>query len=213
VRVGYRQREGRFEPILHPQDAGDANGPSAIELRTDGRSSYREAQVTGRYVFHGADQIVASYTRAVSDGDLNSFNSYFGNIYNPIVPLNERGPLPWDSPHRVLVWSSISLPRDFAVFPVIDVRNGFPLSTIDARRTFVGPRNDAGRFPTFVSLDLQITKRIRVLGRMNTVGLKIFNITDHFNPRDYFGNIDGVRFGTFANGVGRTFRAKWVVDF
>jgi hypothetical protein len=209
VRIGYRQREGRFEPILH---AGDP-GADTIELRTDGQSSYREGQVTARYAFHGSDQIVASYTRSSSKGDLNSFNSYFGNVYNPIVPANERGSLPWDAPNRFLIWGSFGLPRGFDLFPVLDVRDGFPLSTTDALREFVGPRNASGRFPTFVSLDVQVTKRIRILGHNQTVGLKIFNITDHFNPRDYFSNLDGIRFGAFANGVGRTFRAKWVVDF
>lgn len=169
--------------------------------------------MTARYKFRGRDQIVASYTRSSSTGDLNSFNGYFGNIHNPIVPANERGPLPWDAPNRVLIWGSFGLPRGFDVFPVLDVRGGFPLSTIDAMREVVGPRNEAGRFPLFVSLDVQVTKPIRLFGYRTTVGLKIFNITDHFNPRDYFGNVDGVRFGEFANGVGRTFRAKFAVDF
>lgn len=221
VRAGYRQREGRFEPILHAEDA------ETLDLRSDGRSRYREAQVTARYKFRNRarapgsssqtassnDQLVASYTRSSSTGDLNAFNTYFGNVYNPIVPANERGPLPWDAPHRVLLWASLGLPRSVDVFPVLDVRNGFPLSTTNALREFVGPRNEAGRFPLFVSLDVQITKRVRIFGHHQTVGLKIFNITDHFNPRDYFGNLDGPRYGLFANGVGRTFRAKWVVDF
>ncbi len=209
LRVGYRQREGRFEPMLH---ADDANA-DAIELRTDGRSSYREGQVTARYTFRGKDQIVASYTRSSAEGDLNSFNSYFGNVYHPVLTANERGPLPWDAPNRVLIWGSLGLPRGFDVFPVLDIRDGFPLSTTDALRAFVGPRNESGRFPMFASLDVQITKRIRIFGHDQTVGLKIFSITDHFNPRDYFGNLDGLRFGALANGVGRTFRAKWVVDF
>ncbi len=209
LRVGYRQREGRYDPILHADEANT----DGIELRTDGRSSYREGQVTARYTFRGRDQIVAAYTRASAEGDLNSFNSYFGNVYNPIVAANERGPLPWDAPNRVLIWGSVGLPHGFDAFPVLDVRDGFPLSTTNALRDFVGPRNQAGRFPMFVALDVQITKRIRIFGHNQTVGLKIFNITDHFNPRDSFSNLDGLRYGTFANGVGRTFRAKWVVDF
>lgn len=158
VRVGYRQREGRSEPILHTEAGDNAvpgdNAASAIELRTDGQSSYREGQVTARYRFSDASggsdagpgssrdaQIVASYTRSLSEGDLNSFNNYFGNIYNPVVPANEEGPMPWNAPNRFLIWGSFNLPRGFAVFPVLDVRNGFPLSTTNAVRDFVGPRN------------------------------------------------------------------------
>jgi hypothetical protein len=41
----------------------------------------------------------------------------------------------------------------------------------------------------------------------------VFNITDHFNPRDYQGNLASTNFGGFDNSVGRTFRGKWVFEF
>jgi hypothetical protein len=206
VRVGYQQRENRDEAIVDVTR-------DAIVLRSDGRSRYREAQVTARYTLHGDDRIVASYTRASSFGNLNDFNGFFGNVENPVIRADERGPLPWDAPNRMLVWSSLSLPRGFAVFPVLDVRSGFPLSNVDADRNFVGPRNLVGRFPTFVSLDAQVTKKLRVLGHNATLGLKVFNITDHANPRDYQGNLASANFGRFDNSVGRTFRGKWIFEF
>ena len=43
--------------------------------------------------------------------------------------------------------------------------------------------------------------------------LKVFNITNHFNPRDYQGNLASANYGGFANSVGRTFRGKWVFEF
>jgi len=179
----------------------------------DGQSRYREAQVTARYTFHGADRLFASYTRSAATGNLNDFNTYFGNVANPVVRADERGPLPWDAPNRVLIWSSITLPHGFAVFPVLDARTGFPLSNVDADRNFVGPRNRVGRYPAFLSLDAQITKKLQVIGHNATIGLKVFNITDHFNPRDYQGNIASSEFGGFNNSVGRTFRGKWVFEF
>jgi hypothetical protein len=211
VRVGYQQRDSRFEPVLNP--VTPAGGTPALLLATDGQSRYREGQVTARYQFHGADQIVASYTRSSAIGNLNDFNSYFGNIENPVIRPDARGPLPWDAPNRYLFWSNVSLPRGFTAFPVLDVRTGFPLSVIDVNRNFVGARNEAGRYPTFVSLDLQVSKRLRIFHHNATVGLKVFNITDHFNPRDYQSNLASANFGAFANGVGRTFRGKWVFEF
>lgn len=211
VRVGYQWRDQRFEPVLNPITS--VGGASALLLATDGRSRYREGQITTRYQFHGADQIVASYTRSSAIGNLNDFNSYFGNIENPVIRPDARGPLPWDAPNRYLFWSNVSLPRGFTAFPVLDVRTGFPLSVVDEDRNFVGLRNEAGRYPTFVSLDLQVSKRLRLFHHNATVGLKVFNITDHFNPRDYQGNLASADFGTFANGVGRTFRGKWVFEF
>jgi hypothetical protein len=211
VRVSYQQRENGREPVV---DLASDQGPGAATLlRTDGESRYREGQVTARYQLKGSDQIVASYTRSSAFGNLNDFNSFFGNIENPAIRPDARGPLPWDAPHRVLLWSSISLPRGFAVFPVLEVRTGFPLSNVDADRNFVGRRNEAGRFPTFVSLDSQLTKRFRAFGHNATIGLKVFNITNHFNPRDYQGNLASADFGGFNNSVGRTFRGKWVLEF
>jgi hypothetical protein len=211
VRVGYQQRNDRFEPVLNPITSAD--GAPALLLATDGRSRYREGQLTARYQFHGTDQIVASYTRSSAVGNLNDFNSYFGNIENPVIRPDARGPLPWDAPNRYLFWSNVSLPRGVTVFPVLDVRTGFPLSVVDEDRNFVGARNEAGRYPTFVSLDMQVSKRLRVFHHDATVGVKVFNITNHFNPRDYQGNLASADFGAFANGVGRTFRGKWVFEF
>src|SRR5262249_17902721 len=206
VRLSYQERQNRFESVV------DATS-SAILLRTDGSSKYREEQISARYVFHGTDQIVASYTRSSAHGNLNDFNSFFGNIENPVIRPDERGPLPWDAPNRVLIWGTITFPHEFMVSPALDTRTGFPLSNVDADRVFVGPRNQVGRFPTFASLDAQISKRFRVLGHKATLGLKIFNITDHFNPRDYQGNLASANFGGFDNAVGRTFRGKWILDF
>ena len=50
----------------------------------------------------------------------------------------------------------------------------------------------------------------RIVG---SIGLKVFNITDHFNPRDYQGNVASSDFGGFNNSVGRTFRGKWIFEF
>jgi hypothetical protein len=211
VRVGYQQRDNRFDSVIDPMVLSD--GTTATVLRTDGSSRYREGQVSARYQFHGADQIVGSYTRSSAFGNLNDFNGFFGNIENPVIRPDARGPLPWDAPNRVLFWSSISLPRGFAVFPVVDVRTGFPISNVDGDRNFVGPRNEAGRYPTFVSIDTQVTKKFRVFGHNATIGLKVFNITDHFNPRDYQSNLASQTFGDFNNSVGRTFRGKWIFEF
>jgi hypothetical protein len=211
VRVGYQQRENRFESVLDLTTL--AGGEDVLLLRTDGRSRYREAQITARYQFHDSDQIVGSYTRSSAIGNLNDFNTYFGNIENPVIRADARGPLPWDAPNRYLFWSNVSLPRGFTLFPLLDLRTGFPLSTIDENRNFVGVRNEAGRYPTFVSLDMQVSKRLRVFGHSATIGVKVFNITNHFNPRDYQGNLASANYGGFANSVGRAFRGKWVFEF
>ena len=53
VRVGYQQRDQRFEPVLNPITT--VSGASELLLATDGQSRYREGQITARYQFHGTD--------------------------------------------------------------------------------------------------------------------------------------------------------------
>lgn len=210
VRIGYQQRQGRREFVLSPiQSQGQG---SVLELGNSGQSRYREFQVTARYKFREHDEFSASYVRSSAEGDLNDFNSYFGNFENPIIKPNERSRLPWDSPNRFLFWGEFRARYGITLAPVLDVRNGFPYSIIVAQRDFVGARNRAGRFPIFISLDMQVMKSVRLPGRWKKyraeLGLKVFNLTNHFNPRDFQNNLASADFGTLSNGVGRKYGTR-----
>ena len=71
--------------------------------------------------------------------------------------------------------------------------------------SFVGPPNGAS-FPPFFSLDLVVDKQLTVGGRRVKLQVQVFNVTDHFNPRDVFAVAGSARFGAFANSVGPTVR-------
>ncbi len=222
VRLSYQQRQSYRDLVLDPVEFPQ----SALVLSNTGRSLYREYQITARYQFGEKNQLVVSYVRSRATGDLNDFNLFFGNFENPIVRPNERSLQPFDAPNRFLTWADITLPHDIVVSPVLEVRDGFPFSLVDANRDFVGPRNRAGRFPTFASLDLQVTKGFKIPLPWEKVqaraGVRIFNLLDHFNPRDIQNNIDSTpvafrtecsRFGQFCNSVGRVIRGKFVIQF
>jgi hypothetical protein len=214
VRVGYQQRQGTREFILDPINSS-ASG-SVLTLSNAGKSRYRDLQVAARYKFRH-DEFNASYVRSKSVGDLNDFNSYFGNFQNPIIRPNERSLLPSDAPNRFVFWGTFGVKHGITVTPVLDLRNGFPLSNIDEDRNFVGERNRAGRYPAFVSLDMQVLKSISAPARFKEkyrfkVGLKVFNVTNHFNPRDYQGNLASDDFGGFYNGVGRKYGMKFLIE-
>jgi carboxypeptidase family protein len=210
VRVGYQQRQGSREFVLNPIDS---QGPETIlGLENSGSSRYREFQVTTRYRINERDELVASYVRSSAIGDLNDFNSYFGNFENPVIRQNERSRLPWDAPNRFLFWGQIHTRYGITVAPVFDLRTGFPYSVIDEERNFVGARNRAGRYPTFASVDLQVLKSVDLPGRLKgyraELGVKFFNLTNHFNPRDFQNNLASDGFGGFSNGVGRKFATR-----
>jgi outer membrane receptor for ferrienterochelin and colicin len=219
VRVGYQQRQARREFVLNPMSergavatGSSSNKQSILALSNSGSSRYRELEVTARYKFGEHDEFIASYVRSSAIGDLNDFNSYFGNFENPIIRANERSRLPFDVPNRFLIRGEFQTKYGLMWSPVLDVRTGFPFSLIDEDRNFVGPRNHAGRFPTFVSLDMQVVKTISLPGRFNKyrahLGVKVFNVTNHFNPRDFQNNLASDNFGNFSNGVGRKFGTR-----
>jgi hypothetical protein len=91
-------------------------------------------------------------------------------------------------------------------------------AAVDASQQFVGPRNEAGRYPRFTSLDMQVTKDVAIPFRGKRfkmrAGLKFFNVTNHWNPRDVQNNVASPEAGTFYNRIGRTVRLKFeFLDF
>ena len=214
VRVGYQQREARREFVLNPIES--ATEGSILLLANSGSARYREFQVTARYRFREHNEFNASYVRSSTEGDLNDFNSYFGNFDNPIIRPNERSRLPFDVPNRFIFWGEYHAKYGLTLTPVLEIRNGFPFSIIDEDRNFVGPRDRAGRFPRFTSLDMQVLKSISLPGRLKKyrteLGLKVFNVTNHFYPRDFQNNLASDEFGNFSNGVGRKFGTRIVIS-
>ncbi|MGH9811807.1 MAG: TonB-dependent receptor, partial [Candidatus Acidiferrales bacterium] len=95
--------------------------------------------------------------------------------------------------------------------------SGFPFSAVDAERNFVGARNHGGRFPTFATLDSQFWRdfRVKAFGKVRTfrAGIRIFNLLDHFNPRDVQENLDAFNAGGFFNARGRLYRGRFSIDF
>ena len=208
LRVAYQQRNTVREFFLNPiASAG------ILSLSNDGSDFYKEFQVTGRYRIHRST-LNASYVRSRTYGDLNDFNQFFGNDPYAVIQPNQRGRLSFDAPNRFLAWGEIAAPWKLTFAPVVDVHTGFPYSTINQYREFVGPRNES-RFPRFISTDLQVLREIRlpIKEKHARVGFGVFNIFNRPNYRDVQNDLDSYRSGEFFNGVGRTFHGKFVLEF
>ena len=212
IRVAYQQRNTLNDLIVTPLAAPSG---ALLSLANHGHNSYQEFQITGRYQIH-RQTLNASYVRSKAFGDLNDFNQFFGNDPQPVIDPNGRGRLPFDAPNRFLAWGEIAAPKKIIVMPVFDLHTGFPYSVENQLREFVGPRNDQ-RFPRFNSVDLQVLKEVRVPFRGKEhkikIGFGVFNLFNHFDPRDVQNDLDSYRFGDFFNGVPRTFRGKFVFGF
>ena len=206
VRIAWQNRATRDVFVVNP------SGQSLI-VSNAGRDSYREFQITGVYQLRRYT-VNASYVRSRAFGELNDFNQFFGNDPLAVIQPAARGRLPFDAPNRFLIWGELSLPKHITLVPVLDLHQGFPYSMENQFREYVGPRN-VERFPRFASLDLQATKEIRLphFSKKAKVGFGIFNILNHFDPRDVQNNLDSYRYGTFFNTIPRTFRGKFVLGF
>jgi hypothetical protein len=212
LRVAYEQRNTTKDFVVSPIASGTTG---IIDLSNSGSDSYREFQVAARYQV-GRHEMNASYVRSRAFGDLNDFNQFFGNFAQPVIQPDGRGPLPFDAPNRFLFWGTFAGPLKLTISPVYDLHTGFPYSVENEFLEYVGPRNVA-RFPRFSSFDLQITRPVvlhfgekRLHAR---VGGTVFNLFNHFDPRDVQNDLASVRFGGFFNTSWREYRGKFVVEF
>ncbi|HVN80529.1 MAG TPA: TonB-dependent receptor [Terriglobia bacterium] len=212
LRVGYQQRSTTRNFLLNPDRITEGD---FLTLSNNGRDRYREFEATGRYRLGEKTHLTASYVRSSAVGDLNDFNSFFGNIAQAVIRPNERSLLPFNAPNRFLFWAEVQTRFKLTVSPVLDVHSGFPYSIVNEQLDFVGARNQAGRFPRFATFDLEVSRQIGLpfLGHKGRIGVRVFNVFNSFNPVDLQNNLASSRFGTFSNNRGTLLRGKFVIDF
>jgi hypothetical protein len=213
ARVGYLQRSTVNEPIIIPRLGSAASG--TVVLTSTGRSQYRELQALVAYDSERFHNWNISYVWSRARGDLNTADNFLGDFPALVIRPNQYGPLPFDAPHRFLAYGEIKAPYEITISPSVEIRSGFPFSLVNERLDFVGARNQGGRFPAFISLDAQILKGFKVpfLDKRARAGIAIFNITNHFNPRDVQNNTGSLHAGEFFNSLGTSVRGKFEMRF
>src|SRR6185369_13912108 len=97
LRLGYEDRNTRRDFVLEPTF-------NQLLLQNNGRSRYRELQAVARFRFQEGRNIFLSYVRSEARGNLNDFNTYFGNLKHPVIRPDEYGKQPFDVPNRLLFW-------------------------------------------------------------------------------------------------------------
>ena len=212
VRVNYEQRDTSRVLVLSPEQAGGAGG---LDLSNSGKASWREIEITGQYKASRLT-VNSSYVHSYAWGDLNDPSLYFGNSPLPVVPADERARLPFDAPNRILLWGTIEGPGKLTLVPVYDLHTGFPWSPENQVREYAGPP-DSRRFPRFSSFDLQVTRPLglHVENRhlKMRAGFSVYNVFNHFNPRDVQNVVASNQFGGFFNDAWRDYRGKLVFEF
>jgi carboxypeptidase family protein len=207
AQVSFTERQSSRLPTL---DVPSASGQ--LLVRGDGVSEYREVQISARRTFPKDQQVFVSYVRSIAKGELNDFATVTQGFDAPLVQPGGIARLASDAPNRVLAWGTFNLPRRIVVSPVVEWRDGFPYSKVDTRYFYAGDPNSE-RFPAFMSTDLVMYRTFTAKGHDADIGFQLFNVTNHFNPRDVYPVVGDPRSGAFANGVGPILRGymllKW----
>jgi len=212
LRTGYVHRYTKNEPIITPELSDDGGG--FLVLKSRGVSRYNEFQAMALYDDRRFHNWTISYTWSKARGNLNTADNFLGDFPAFVVRPDQYSALPFDAPHRFLAYGEIKAPYGLTVIPALDIRPGFPFSVVNDRLDFVGIRNSE-RFPAFLSLDVTVLKSFTIpfLDKPARAGAIIFNVTDHFNPRDVQSNLSSLQFGQFFNSLGTSVRGKFEIDF
>jgi len=204
LHLGAIDRRGSHELMLDRIDGGAA---SEIRLHSDGRSSYREAEVGVHFAGGPALDLNVAYVRSEARSDLNAFTRFFDSVLQPVVGENAFAPARADAPHRLLARARSMPTPTWLLVGVLDWRTGLPYSVVDESLDFVGARNTR-RFPAYMRLQLGVEHRVKLFKYRPWVGVRADNALNAWLPSDVQANIASPAFGTFYNSEYRQFRIQ-----
>jgi hypothetical protein len=202
LHASYHESRSRGLLILEPR-------LDSIALANKGTALTRSAELIAKFAWYPEQQWVVSYVHTDASGDLNTYLDLAGNLPEAVIRPNLDAPLPDIVPHRFLSWGVFPLPHGLRFAPMFEWRSGFPYSALDQSQMYAETPNSR-RLPSFLSLDLRVSKDIPVRGGHKVrLSFSMFNTTDH-------GNFDAVRLNTadpqFGEHLGRRPR-RFRLDF
>jgi hypothetical protein len=212
IRFVYTDNQSVGLVVFEPDLLGTAR---EIVLNGDGKSRYRQAEVTARLSWK-SNQLTLAYTRSHAEGSLNVFDNFLGNFPVAVVRPALNTTLPADVPNRFLVWGRVNLHLwDVRAMPIVEYRNGLPYARLDALQNYAGvPYADSTRFPHFFSADTRFSKDLKVKKKYTfRISLSAFNITNHFNALAVHDNIADPQCGVFFGNYQRRYRGDFEVLF
>lgn len=200
---------------IDPLEAAVGVAPDTLGqllLSNEGTRISWSAEITGQYTFSNGSELYGSYVYSAAEGDLNEFSRLAGERPDPVIRPNAFARLPFDAPHRFLMWGVLDIPWGLTLSPVVEWRSGFPYSVVQEDQSYLGEPNSA-RYPAFLSIDARITKDFTIKKYDITAGVKITNLTNHYNPRNVINNVASPRFGDLLNSRGMKVRAALSFGF
>jgi hypothetical protein len=202
MRAKYLENHGNGLVTISPQVV---QGQNAYVLSGDGSSRYRQFELTAQLSFQPGNKFYASYVRSLSEGSLNESDTYLGDLSSPFIRANLYTNRAGDLPNRFLTWGSVALPSKIKVYPMIELRSGFPYQSVDVYQNYVqNMKAESARFPTYFSTDARIAKDVKLNSKYTLrPSISITNITNHFNALQVHTNTADPQYGQFFGNYDR----------
>jgi hypothetical protein len=191
------------------------NGPAALSgtyfLTNNRQQHYSSLEVDARRTFAGGYTLFGSYTHS-------SARTNAALIYTPwlsILGPQQRGPLPWDTPNRVVSWGWLpawapflpSVHKNWDFVYTFLWNTGFPINSVNANQQIVGPPG-SHRFPNYLSFSPGLEWRFHFRGKYFGLRGVAENITDSQDPFAVNNNVDSPQYLQFTQPEGRAFTTR-----
>ncbi|HEV3220581.1 MAG TPA: carboxypeptidase regulatory-like domain-containing protein [Candidatus Acidoferrales bacterium] len=207
LNFSYLDREGYDGLAFQNIDPGATL--QTFRLGNQRRDTYRAGEVGVRHQFNDQAEIGVDYIRS-STVTNQALDFALGTIF---YAPQAAGPLPWDSPNRIVThgWTPLPIWKLFGSY-FLEYHSGFPFNLVNQNQQLAGPLG-SNRFPSYVSLNLGIEKRFRFFRHNEwAVRLAVINTTGNLNANSVINNVNAPDFLTFGGGEKRafTFRLRFI---
>ena len=174
-------------------------------LENDEQDKYDGVTFTARHTFGEGYNFMLSYTRSTATSNAVLRPSLDSPLFSPQL----GGPLPWDSPNRILSSGWLPLPRvhDWTFAYSLDWHDGYPYSLMNEEQELVA-LPDSQRFPRFFVLNVHLEKRFRLFGYELAIRGGFNDVTGRENPSVVENNVNAPNFGQFGGFQQRAFTGR-----
>lgn len=188
------------------------DGPAALSgnyLLTNGRVDHDNLEeIEARRTFANDYTLFGAYTH--SSARTNAAIDYVPTL--SMLGAQQSGPLPWDSPNRVISWGWLpflvpGFRKSWDFVYTMDWHTGFPFTSVNANDEVVGAAGSR-RFPNYTSFSPGLEWRFHFRGYYFGLRGVIENITD---SGDYYvvnDVVDSPQYGMFTEPLGRAMTAR-----
>ena len=212
LRASVLERRGTNEPIVTPALTPSADGTVPLLLTSDGRSLYREGEVTVRYAAGPRFDVSGTYVRSSAEANLNNYTAFFNNVRWPVISTDAYAPTSNDTPHRLVTSTRTIFGQRWLLSSIFELHSGFPYSVTNEMLDWVGPRNQTYHFPALAMLDLDFEHKFTFIKGKPWIGLRAYNALNRFTPTEVQTNLSSSTFGRFYNSYGRQIRLQVRID-